>query len=222
MLIDLHTHSYPKSDDGFMGVDELIDESKSKGLDGVCLTDHDVFWSEDEIRALNQRHNFLVLPGCEINTDNGHVIVFGLDRYVFGLHKPDFLHGTLLRDGGVLIAAHPYRRRFLEEPAQQPSARTEMLDRASSDGIFGICAAIEGINGRANELQTGFSFDLGNRLEMKMTGGSDAHRVDQLGTAATRFEREITGLADLIEELKGGRFQAVDLRNGHETGAGAL
>ena len=217
MLIDLHTHSYPKSDDGFMGVDDLIDETKSKGLDGVCLTDHDAFWSADEISALNRRHSFLVIPGCEINTDTGHVVVFGLDRYVFGLHKPDFLHGMVVRDGGVLIAAHPYRRRFLEEPAQQPTARAEMLDRACNDGFFGICDAIEGINGRANEFQTDFSLDLSARLDMKMTGGSDAHRVDQLGTAATSFQREITGLADLIEELKGGRFHAVDLRNGHDT-----
>ena len=95
MLIDLHTHSYPKSDDGFMGVDDLIDETKSKGLDGVCLTDHDAFWSADEIRALTRRHSFLVIPGCEINTDTGHVVVFGLDKYVFGLHKPDFLHGMV-------------------------------------------------------------------------------------------------------------------------------
>ncbi|PKB78205.1 MAG: hypothetical protein BZY88_19435 [SAR202 cluster bacterium Io17-Chloro-G9] len=219
MLIDMHTHSYPKSDDGFMGVDDLIEESKSKGLDGVCLTDHDVFWSDEEVSTLTRRHNFLVLPGCEINTDTGHVIVFGLDRYIFGLHKPDFLRGMVTQGGGVLIAAHPYRRRFLEEPAQKPSARAEMLDRACNDGFFAICAAIEGINGRANDLQTDFSLDLGNRLEMKMTGGSDAHRVDQLGTAATRFQREITGLDDLIQELKGGRFQAVDLRNGHEAGA---
>ena len=222
MLIDLHTHSYPKSDDGFMGVDELIEGAKSKGLDGVCLTDHDVFWSADEVRTLTRGHNFLVLPGCEINTDTGHVIVFGLDQYIFGLHKPDFLHEMVMRDGGVLIAAHPYRRRFLEEPARQPSARDEMLDRASNDGFFGICDAIEGINGRANDVQTDFSLDLGNRLAMKMTGGSDAHRVEQLGTAATRFQRKISGLVDLIEELKGGRFQAVDLRNGHETGTSAL
>ena len=60
------------------------------------------------------------------------------------------------------------------------------------------------------------------RDEDSLTGGSDAHRVEQLGTAATRFQREITGLVDLIEELRGGRFQAVDLRNAHETGNGAL
>ena len=222
LLIDLHSHSYPKSDDGFMGVDELIEGTKSKGLDGVCLTDHDIFWSPDEVRALSRRHNFLVIPGCEINTDTGHVIVFGLDHYTFGLHKPDFLHGMVLQDGGVLIAAHPYRRRFLEEPARRPSARAEMLDRASGDGFFGICDAIEGINGRATEVETDFSLDLVGRLEMKMTGGSDAHKVEQLGTAATLFQRDITGLEDLIEELKGGRFQAVDLRNGRKTGASAF
>lgn len=218
MLIDLHTHSYPKSDDGFMGVDELISGAKIQGLDGVCLTDHDAFWSPDEVRSLCRRHDFLVLPGCEINTDTGHVVVFGLDRYVFGLHKPDFLQNMVRRDGGVLIAAHPYRRRFLEEPAREPSARQEMLDRATHDGFFNICIAIEGINGRANDVQTQFSLDLGQRLSMRMTGGSDAHRVDQLGTAATLFQRKITGLPDLIQELQAGRFQGVDLRNGHETG----
>ena len=149
MLIDLHTHSYPKSDDGFMGVDDLIEGAKSHGLDGVCLTDYDAFWSMDEVRCLGRKHDFLLLPGCEINTDTGHVIVFSLERYVFGLHKLDFLRQEVRRDGAVIIAAHPYRRRFLEEPARQPSAREEMLDRATGDEFFGICNAIESINGRA-------------------------------------------------------------------------
>ena len=47
-----------------------------------------------------------------------------------------------------------------------------------------------------------------------MTGGSDAHREDQLGTAATKFQCPITGLGDLIRELKEGRFQPVDLHDG--------
>ena len=86
MLIDLHTHTYPKSDDSFVGIDELIERAKALKLDGICLTEHDSFWSTDEVRELSRRHEFLVLPGCEINTDTGHAIVFGLDQYVFGLH----------------------------------------------------------------------------------------------------------------------------------------
>ena len=44
-----------------------------------------------------------------------------------------------------------------------------------------------------------------------MTGGSDAHRVEQLGTMATRFENPISGLDGLIAELRAGRFHPVNL-----------
>ncbi|MCI0788248.1 MAG: PHP domain-containing protein, partial [Chloroflexi bacterium] len=148
MLIDLHTHSYPHSDDSFMSVDELIEGSKSLGLDGICLTDHDAFWTDEQIRDLSSKHEFLVIPGCEINTEAGHVLVFGLSQYEFGMHKPEFLRASVDQVDGVMIAAHPYRRRFLEEPAERPGVREEMLERASGDGFFRMCRGIEALNGR--------------------------------------------------------------------------
>jgi predicted metal-dependent phosphoesterase TrpH len=220
MLIDLHTHSYPRSDDSFMSADELIEAAKRLGLDGVCLTDHDAFWSPDETRALSRRHDFLVLPGVELNTDSGHVLVFGLDRYLFGMHKPAFLRELVDQKGGVMIAAHPYRRRFLEEPGRKAESRGEMLDQASGDEFFGYCDAIEGINGRGSAQENWFSLDLRHRLAMRSTGGSDAHRIGQFGTAATRFQEKITGLTDLIEEIRQGRFCPVDLRNQGDRPAG--
>ena len=216
LLIDLHTHSYPMSDDSFMGVDDLIEASKNLGIDGVCLTDHDCFWSIDETRELSRKHGFLVLPGCEINTDAGHVLTFGLDRYVYGVHKPPFVRQLVDEHEGVIIAAHPYRRRFLEDPAREPEARAEMLTRAVGDDFFLLCDAIEGINGRGKTSENEFSHDLGSRLDIKQTGGSDAHRLEQLGSAATRFQNTINGLDDLIRELRAGRFRAVDLRSGED------
>ena len=47
---------------------------------------------------------------------------------------------------------------------------------------------------------------------MNMTAGSDAHKVEQIGTVATEFQRRISSLEDLIRELRGGRFRPVDLR----------
>ena len=213
MLIDLHCHTYPKSDDGFMSVDELIDGTKASGLDGVCLTEHDAFWSVDSVQELSRRHRFLVLPGCEINTDTGHALVFGLDHYEFGLHRPAYLLDCVERAGGVIIAAHPYRRRFLAEPAKCPEARDEMLDRASGDDFFQMCQAIEGLNGRGSDVQNQFSQDLGTRLGSVMTAGSDAHRVEQLGTAATEFQESVESLEDLILQLRNGSCRPVDLRN---------
>ena len=211
MLIDLHTHSYPKSDDSFMDVDTLVERSKALGLDGVCLTDHDAFWTWDEVRVLQRRHDFLVIPGTELNTDSGHVLVFGLHRYEFGVHKPEFLWRLADRQGAVIIAAHPYRRRFLEDPGQNPEAREGMLGQAARDTFFELCDALETRNGRGTGEENRFSSDLRGILGLPGTAGSDAHRPEQLGTAATRFTRRIHDLEDLVTELKRGACLPVDL-----------
>ncbi len=211
MLIDLHTHSYPKSDDSFLTVDELIVESKAAGLDGICLTDHDAFWSEEHVRELSQRHEFLVLPGSEINTDGGHVLAFGLGQYEFGMHKPEFLRARADREGGVLIAAHPYRRRFLEDPGRDPEIRAGMLDRATADPFFGLCEAAEALNGRGSLEQNRYAADLCGDLAMPSVAGSDAHRSAQIATAATEFRGRVECLADLLKCLKTGEYRPVDL-----------
>ncbi len=213
MLIDLHTHSYPHSDDSFMSVDELIEGSKSLGLDAICLTDHDAFWTTEQIDDLSNSHNFLIIPGCEINTEAGHVLVFGLSKYEFGMHKPEFLQACVDKAGGAMIAAHPYRRRFIEEPAEKPGVREEMLERAGGDEFFQMCQGLEALNGRGLSIQNQFSLDLGGMLSVSMTAGSDAHKVEQIGTVATEFERPVSCLADLIKELRAGRFHPVDLRH---------
>ena len=212
LLIDLHTHSYPASEDAFAAVAEMIDRAKELGIDGICLTDHDAFWPAATVADLRRRHNFPVFAGSEINTDAGHILVFGPQRYIFGMHKPAFLRQEVNRCGGVMIAAHPYRRRFLADPGRKPEARAEMLKRAIADDFFLSCDALEGINGRGTAAENEFSQDLAAVFHLKSTGGSDAHRLEQLGTAATRFDRPITDLPDLIREIKAGRFRAEILK----------
>ena len=211
MLIDLHNHTYPKSDDSFMSADELVDAAKSAGLDGLCITEHDEFWPYDEASRLSRRHGILVLPGSEINTDAGHVLAFGLTRYRFGMHKPSFLRAEADSLGGVLIAAHPYRRRFLKEPGADPVVRAEMLQRAVSDPHFQLFDAIESLNGRGLPPENLFSEDLRSRLALPGVAGSDAHRTNQIATVATQFQRRIATLADLIQEIRAGRVAPVNL-----------
>ena len=211
MLIDLHAHTYPKSDDSFISVDELVDAARQQGLDGICLTEHDDFWPTDVARELTRRHGILVIPGAEINTDAGHILVFGLHRYKFGMHKPGFLREEADRHGAALIAAHPYRRRFLAGPGEDPTVRSEMLNRALDDPMLRLFDAVESHNGRGRESENFFSEDLRQGLCLPGTGGSDTHRLEQMGTAATLFERRVASLDELIAELKAGRMQAVDL-----------
>ena len=62
MLIDLHTHTKPLSWDSLLSADDLVAMAKRAGLDGVCLTEHDMFWDHEKAAGLCRRHNFLVIP----------------------------------------------------------------------------------------------------------------------------------------------------------------
>ena len=207
MLIDLHTHTFPSSDDSFMDPDDLVRAAKASGLDGICITEHDTFWDPRDILALSRRHNYLVLPGCEVNTDGGHVLVFGLESYVFGMHRVEFLRRLVDEAGGVMVAAHPHRRRFLQGGGDGPDSLRSQVNAASKDPFFSYCDAIEALNGRASEGETEFCRHLGRALSMRMVGGSDSHRATGLGGAATRFRSVINGLDDLVRELRAGRFE---------------
>ena len=212
MLIDLHTHTRPISWDSSVTPDELIERSKAAGIDGVCLTEHDYFWDPEDLRALARRHDFLVLPAIEINTEDGHILVYGIDRYVYGMHRSQELAAHVERAGGVMVAAHPYRRYmpwyYLEEDDMNAA-----LQRALRNPAFKRCVALETAHGRASPEQNDFSRRLCELLGMPGTGGSDAHQQSHVGRCATRFERRISDLAGLVQELKAGRFQAVSLRD---------
>ena len=110
LIIDIHTHTYPTSDDSSLLPDELIQEAIRIGLDGICITDHDGFWKPQDIEELSRRHGFLVLPGCEVTTEEGHLLVYGLDRYIFGMHRAAFVRELVDDAGGAIVVAHPYRR----------------------------------------------------------------------------------------------------------------
>jgi hypothetical protein len=46
-------------------------------------------------------------------------------------------------------------------------------------------------------------------LGLPGTGGSDAHRVDEIATWVTDFENDIEDEDELLRELHAGRFKAV-------------
>ena len=54
MLIDLHAHTSQESWDSTLTPDQLIESAKAAGLDGICLTEHDQFWSHDEVAGVGR------------------------------------------------------------------------------------------------------------------------------------------------------------------------
>lgn len=212
MIIDIHTHTYPVSDDSILTPEELISEAKRIGLDGVCLTDHDGFWDPKDVEKLGKDNDFLIIPGCEVTTEEGHLLVYGLREYIFGMHKSAFVKDLVDEAGGAIVVAHPYRRVYRESAPQDSLSYEEMLRRAQRNDVFELVDAVEISNGRGSEKENSFSRTLSERLELPGTGASDAHKLDDIGTFATLFQDEVGSLADFISAIKSGRFSASKFR----------
>ena len=212
MLIDLHSHTWPRSHDSIISPDDLVDRAKKTGLDAVCLTEHDALWDEAAVRDLSERHNFLVLPGVEISTDDGHILSYGIDRYVFGMHRSSELAGHVQKAGGAMVGAHPYRRQ-MPWHIRDIDEYERSLERAAKNPAYEYVIGLEELNGRGNDRENAFSKRLCALMGMPGTAGTDSHALQDVGKCATYFEREIHDVRELIQELKAGRFYAVDLRS---------
>ena len=220
MLIDLHIHTKPLSHDSLLSPDDAISLAKERGLDAVCLTEHDFFWDVDQFRALAQRHAFPVFPGVELNTEDGHFVVFGLYEWVYGIHRTAELAALVERKGGVLIAAHPYRRQLPFE-LRHEGDWSEAMDRAAANPAYEHVCAMESHNGRGSDRENAFARELCERLGLPRVAASDSHEPDDIGVCATDLSRRVTTVDELIAELKAGRFEPVAMRPaGRSTGTG--
>lgn len=212
MLLDLHVHS-DASDDSRAPVEAYLSWIKKRGatcpLDGFVLTEHRHFDFERDLRALEDRHQIRIFRGAEIETDYGHVLVFGVTREM--TRHIDFSDVRLpaqrvvtevARMGGAVVPCHPGRPTVGLWAHYQTKPALEGL------------VAIETLNGGSRKGEDERAEDLLKRYHLRGTGGSDAHMVSFIGRCATEFERPLRDEEDLVEALTREAFRAVDLRDG--------
>ncbi len=205
MIIDLHVHTHPASPCSSARVDQVIEEAKNIGLDGICLTDHNHAWDPVLVEGLRQGHGFLVIRGNEITTDQGDTVVFGLERDIQGIIRLEDLSQEVQEAGGFIIAVHPFRG-FLTFNVEDLGLTPE---KAMERPLFRHVGAMEVLNGKVTEKENRFAKDVAEGLGMPITGGSDAHEVSEVGVYATRFATRIKDEKDLIEALKSGKYTPV-------------
>ena len=92
MRIDLHVHTSPRSPCSNINPAELIEEAKRIGLDGFCLTEHQVLWDWEEVVRLAGNKGIKIFRGNEITTAQGDILVFGLDQDIKGIITIQELH----------------------------------------------------------------------------------------------------------------------------------
>ncbi|MEW5722434.1 MAG: PHP domain-containing protein, partial [Thermodesulfobacteriota bacterium] len=189
-------------------VHDLIAEAKRIGLGGLCLTDHNHLWPAEAVEELRQRHGFLVLRGNEITTDQGDMLVFGLDKGIGNFMRLEDLRREVDAAGGFIILAHPFRGFLVVGLAQTGLT----VDKAAERPLFRHVDALEVLNGKVTASENEFAARVAANLGLPATGGSDAHEVGEVGLYATSFEAEITDERSLVRALRGGRYEPIRFR----------
>lgn len=210
MILDLHLHS-ERSDDSRAPIEaylKLLQRRRAeRPIDGIVLTEHRQFDPARDFRDLEDRYGFLILNGAEIETDYGHVLVYGVNADI--LERFDFADVRLPaqavisevhRMGGVALPCHPGR------PTVGLCAHYEA--RGPLEGVV----AVEALNGGSKRGEDERVQHLMARHGYAGFGGSDSHLVSFVGVCATAFDADIRSIDDLVRELRAGRCRPVDFR----------
>ena len=207
-VFDLHVHTVRGSSDSSLTPDQLIEHAVRIKLDGLCLTEHGGGWNREELQRSFEGSGITVVPGLEVETDMGHILVFGLNSYVSGMSTAADLRKVVNRAGGVMISAHPFRNLFNPPPYDVnlvyrnrggfPTTGQEAADHP----LFELVDDVEVANGSNTRRENLFGLDVVQHLGLKGTGGSDAHSTHGLGKFVTVFDGDIASEADLIDALK--------------------
>ena len=208
--LDLHAHSTDASDDAGGTVEgylKWIAARRRRGdrIDGFVLTEHRHFDPSVRYDEIAGRYDVTVLHGAELETDVGHVLVYGITP---GLaRRIDFAdveipHRELLAavrdEGGAAVPAHAGRPRIgLWDHARAGLVALELV------------GAIETLNGGSSDEENARARELAEEHRLASVGGSDAHFVSAIGRCLTAFERPVTTVDGLVAELAAGRCRAL-------------
>jgi predicted metal-dependent phosphoesterase TrpH len=198
MKIDLHMHTSPRSPCAVMEPAAAVAEAARLGLDAVCLTEHHLVWPRDELRRLEEDSGIRVFGGTEITTDQGDILVLGLDSDVEQVLSISELRRMVEAEGGFMIAAHPFRGFLLFGHGQLGLDPAHAAERP----VFSYVDAIEVCNGRLTRSENDAAAEVARYIGLPGVGGSDAHRLDEIGHCVTVLEREVHDIAALASELR--------------------
>jgi predicted metal-dependent phosphoesterase TrpH len=208
VILDLHSHSI-RSDDGRANVESYCQWIRKRRiqLDGFVLTEHRQFDSKSDYRRLEDESGVLIMKASEVETDFGHVLVFGVNeemRHAYDFARIDLSLAEVLREtkrcGGIAVPCHPGR------PTVGLAAHFKK--RGAVEGV----EIIEVYNGGSREGEDEASLALAKEHDYRGIGGSDAHLVSQIGRCVTRFQRQVRSVEELVAALRDGSFEALPWR----------
>jgi predicted metal-dependent phosphoesterase TrpH len=192
--IDLHCHSF-FSGDGVSSPEEMIAGARAKGLHGIAITDHNTceaitYLLDKGLMRLDGLpvDGFLVLPGVEVTTADGHLLCIGATLpYLKG--KPALEVCQMIHErGGLAVPPHPY-------DLFRAGIRLSTLERLPVDAIevFNAATTLRRYNR--------YAFKYAQLRGLPMTAASDAHHAAAVGTAYTILNTEDFSTRGILAQI---------------------
>ncbi len=189
LTCDLHVHTN-HSKDGESSVEDILRAAEAAGLDAIAITDHDSV--DGAKRALQIETTVLVIPGIEVTTKQGHLLVLGVTEVIpSGL---DVLETVALarRMGALLILPHPYHV-WRHGVARRKKAGMTAVDAVES---FNSRYIVGSANRKAARMAA--------KLGKPCVAGSDAHNARFVGFGRTYVDAE-KNVPAILDAIRAGK-----------------
>jgi len=169
IVADLHVHSH-HSEDSFLVPSAIIKVALRKGVNCLAVTDHNTIRGGLElVREAKGLRDFIAIPGIEVQTDMGDVILLFVNEEVKTKSFDELLDFAKSVDA-ITVLAHPCRKHVRVE---------ELAKRVQ---------AIEVLNARSSRSANSKAREMALRLGKAICAGSDAHAAFEVGRAVTIME----------------------------------
>jgi len=184
---DLHIHTVYSSD-SLIQPKTLVDMLASHSFIKVAaVTDHDsVRGCYVTVELAKAYPDVLIIPGVEISTEKGDVLLIGTDELPPRPWSPEAVVDYAKSVGAVTSVAHPFR-----EYGMRNLARNYKFD------------AVEVLNGNSSTGANNEAKALAESMGLPGTAGSDAHQVSELFSVNAKIDASLSVEAVLKAIKKG-------------------
>lgn len=177
-------------------------------FDGFIVTEHRTYTPGLNLQRYWDDYGVRVLQGVEMDTNLGHLLVYGVNDRVLErfdvtkrMHDGRRIIPELESLGAMAVPSHPFRE----------SVFGQIIERNMAE-VAGV-RILEQYNGQNNPQQNERADALCAQHTWRGLGGSDAHYVHPAWflTCATAFDDTPTSSEELVEVLRYGRYAPVTL-----------